>query len=270
MVSKDDSWKNIPKIELEKIIKESENIRQVALKIDNSDSTTSYKRMQRMIDFYNFDTSHFKIYGENSLDKANITENSLRNYISQSTSLAQVLNLYNLKPSGNNYKKIHELIIKYNIDTSHFLDLNGSSERKNNFDFSRFTKNSKSLSKNCRQALIFLRGHQCEICKLKEWQNQPIPLQIHHKDGDNTNNELQNLQLLCPNCHALTDNWTGKNINKNKKEVTKEELIEAIKNSKNATEALRKVGLKPNHANYFKIYNLLIEYKLNFINKLPC
>ena len=39
----------------------------------------------------------------------------------------------------------------------------------------------------------------------------PIPLELHHIDGNNQNNNLTNLTLLCPNCHAMTDNYRGKN-----------------------------------------------------------
>ena len=42
----------------------------------------------------------------------------------------------------------------------------------------------------------------------------PIPLELHHKDGDRTHNELNNYELLCPNCHALTDSYRGKNSRK--------------------------------------------------------
>jgi predicted HNH restriction endonuclease len=42
---------------------------------------------------------------------------------------------------------------------------------------------------------------------------KPIPLELHHKDGNRYNNSLNNLMLLCPNCHALTDNYRAKNIN---------------------------------------------------------
>ncbi len=53
---------------------------------------------------------------------------------------------------------------------------------------------------------------QCENCSLIEWLEQPIPLELHHIDGNRYNNSLSNLKLLCPNCHALTENYRAKNI----------------------------------------------------------
>lgn len=58
-----------------------------------------------------------------------------------------------------------------------------------------------------------IKKHQCEKCNLETWLNQPIPLELHHIDGNRYNNSLENLSLLCPNCHALTDNYRAKNIN---------------------------------------------------------
>ena len=56
----------------------------------------------------------------------------------------------------------------------------------------------------------------CECCGLKKWNGKQIKLQLHHINGDNTDNRLENLQLLCPNCHSLTDTYCGNNIkNKN-------------------------------------------------------
>ena len=56
------------------------------------------------------------------------------------------------------------------------------------------------------------KQHQCENCGLTEWLGQPIPLELHHIDGNKHNNQLSNYELLCPNCHALTDSYCGKNI----------------------------------------------------------
>lgn len=52
----------------------------------------------------------------------------------------------------------------------------------------------------------------CSGCTLREWRGGPIPLQLDHIDGDRTNNVVDNLRLLCPNCHALTDTYCGRNI----------------------------------------------------------
>ena len=51
-----------------------------------------------------------------------------------------------------------------------------------------------------------IKEYRCEICNLTEWQGHPIPLELHHIDGDHYNNDFNNLQILCPNCHSLQTN----------------------------------------------------------------
>lgn len=51
----------------------------------------------------------------------------------------------------------------------------------------------------------------CNSCGLTEWLNKPIPLELEHKDGNSSNNKLENLELLCPNCHSFTSTYRGKN-----------------------------------------------------------
>lgn len=55
------------------------------------------------------------------------------------------------------------------------------------------------------------RGHKCEKCGISEWFGQSISLDMHHIDGNYKNNSLDNLKLLCPNCHAITPTYKGKN-----------------------------------------------------------
>lgn len=55
----------------------------------------------------------------------------------------------------------------------------------------------------------------CERCGRTTWEGEPIPLSLHHIDGNRHNNTIENFQLLCPNCHALTDSYCGKNSRKN-------------------------------------------------------
>ena len=62
-----------------------------------------------------------------------------------------------------------------------------------------------------------IKQHVCEHCGLTHWQGMVIPLELHHINGDNRDNRLENLQILCPNCHALTDSYRGKNKKSPKK-----------------------------------------------------
>lgn len=63
-----------------------------------------------------------------------------------------------------------------------------------------------------KQYLIEKHGYKCWNCGLSEWMGQPIPLEIEHKNGDKRDNRLENLEILCCNCHGLTDTWKGKNM----------------------------------------------------------
>lgn len=61
-----------------------------------------------------------------------------------------------------------------------------------------------------------IKEEKCEKCGNTMWLGQKIHLHLHHKDGNHKNNYIDNLQLLCPNCHAMTENYAGKNIKHNK------------------------------------------------------
>ena len=52
-----------------------------------------------------------------------------------------------------------------------------------------------------------IKDEMCESCGLTTWLNVKCPLELHHVDGNPRNNNLENLQLLCPNCHALSENY---------------------------------------------------------------
>ena len=53
--------------------------------------------------------------------------------------------------------------------------------------------------------------HKCNECGISEWKGQKLSLHLDHIDGNGWNHELFNLRFLCPNCHSLTDTYTGKN-----------------------------------------------------------
>jgi len=60
-----------------------------------------------------------------------------------------------------------------------------------------------------------LKEDRCEICGISVWRGAPLSLALHHVNGDGRDNRLENLQLLCPNCHSQTDNFAGRNVRRN-------------------------------------------------------
>jgi DNA-binding CsgD family transcriptional regulator len=56
-----------------------------------------------------------------------------------------------------------------------------------------------------------LKALRCERCGLGEWRGESLSLALHHVNGDRLDNRLENLELLCPNCHSQTDTYSGRN-----------------------------------------------------------
>jgi len=59
-----------------------------------------------------------------------------------------------------------------------------------------------------------IKEYKCEVCGNKTWNEMPIPLELHHMDGDHLNNALSNILIICPNCHAQTSTYRSKTRNK--------------------------------------------------------
>lgn len=130
--------------------------------------------------------------------------------IENSLSIRQVLSKLGLDEAGGNYSTIRKMIKKLNLDTSHMTGqlwskgkIIGPKRPLSDYLSNKFSIQSHELRLRLIREKIF--PYQCSSCLLKEWLNEPIPLELHHKDGNHENNELINLCLLCPNCHAKTD-----------------------------------------------------------------
>ena len=109
-----------------------------------------------------------------------------------------------------------------------------------------------------RRRVIDEQEKHCSHCGLSEWRGQPITLELEHKDGNHMNDERDNLEAVCPNCHSLTDTWRGKNQGNSKQgKISDNILIEALKATETIRQALIVVGLSPRGNNYVRAKRLL-------------
>jgi hypothetical protein len=173
--------------------------------------------------------------------------------------LARKIGYDDASKNGSAYRNVHQMIDKLDLDTSHFT---GQGWNKDNFDYSRFRYGKKIKTADALNAITLLRGHKCENCGLEEWRGKKIPLEVHHIDGDELNSNLSNLQILCPNCHALTDNYKGKNINSGLMIVSDEDLVKALNKYPNIRQALMSVGLTGKGGNYVRANELIQKYQI--------
>ena len=211
------------------------------------------------------------------MEKVQYTKEWLEKTCAESFSYAEVLRKSGRKQGGGAQATLKEKIALYNIDVSHFTLQSWSKGKTKETDPRILSKEKYSLQEvfcdNSPVTQRVLRGYverhklieyKCDTCGCTgEWQDGFISLELDHKDGNNKNNKISNLHYLCPNCHALTETYRGKNKETYKNApVDEKSFVEALQTTPNIRQALIKLNLSPAGANYSRAKELLNKYQI--------
>jgi len=152
----------------------------------------------------------------------------IKEMVSVNETKANICRFLNVKPSTlNKYLK------KYKINYRGNPSRKGKPHYEQRTSYKEYTEKGKPISSaKLRSKLIDqkVKDKKCEICNLDTWMNKPIPLELHHIDNNHYNNNLDNLMILCSNCHMQIHNYNNKNndvndVNLNYKKTNKKTCL---------------------------------------------
>lgn len=138
-----------------------------------------------------------------------ITVENVKSCILSCKSMKDILEALGQSYNNGNILTVKQIIIDNDLDISHFY--------KSPHDIKFLLRDKKTYRLKAKLVKYGKLEYKCSICGINKWLNQDIPLELDHIDGNKYNNDISNLRILCPNCHALTPTYRARNIGKYKK-----------------------------------------------------
>lgn len=207
--------------DLRRAVSESATLGAVARRLGLRAGGGTYQSLRRHISRLGLDDSHLPVVVDGRVRRlGNWTDDDLRRAVQQSSSHAQVQRRLGFVPSGGMHRYLALHIRRLRLDTGHFTGQAWARGRK--LDRGKQARplaeilvvDSTYLNSGRLRARVVAAGllePRCAHCGLDSWRGQPLPLALDHINGDPADNRIENLRILCPNCHALTDTWCGRN-----------------------------------------------------------
>ncbi len=203
--------------ELAGAVQRCQNVRQVLIQLRLVGAGGNYETVRARIAEIGLDTSHFQVRRRLGQE---LRYAALKEAAAASNGYASTLRRLGYEPDPALTKWIGRRLRQAGVDTSHFIGQGwrrGQREPEGRYAApleALLRQGSRVLTNELKRRLLDsgLLPRRCAICGNHAWNGQPIPLELDHINGDRTDNRLQNLRVLCPNCHAQTPTWRGRNI----------------------------------------------------------
>lgn len=201
--------------ELTTAVANSPNLHRVLLALGMAPRGGNYENVRRRITALGLDASHLERRSKTTICAS---EDEISDATRKSRSFAHVLARLGHEPGGRIQSELKRRVEALGLNTSHF---SGQGWRRgsrtpvvppvsldNVLVEGRYSRTSH-LKRRLLEA--GLKQPQCEVCGRRRWNGGPMPLELDHVNGRRDDNRLGNLRLLCPNCHAQTTTYRGRN-----------------------------------------------------------
>jgi len=153
-------------------------------------------------------------------DRTSYTEEDFVNAVKNNYSVRSCLLALGLSPTGGNYALFKRRVKALGLDTSHFTGKGHLKNRTHDWSKKKTLEEILVVDSDytCRRLIkkrLLSKGlftYECSCCGITDWQGQPLSLHLDHINGVNNDHRLENLRLLCPNCHSQTSTYAGRKL----------------------------------------------------------